>query len=158
VGEPFEGHSELKRSVTYSGDGSRLVHSDSTKIRVQNPRTGQITLEILTYYSLRVSSVAFSSSGAFIASGSWDGTIRVYDAHTSHEVFAPLYSNTLAALRLIYSPDGTRLYSCSPDGTVHIWNIKDRGTPDTMSTTLRFSAALYPVRYSHSRRYVVSGS
>ena len=49
------------------------------------PKTGQETLT-LEGHTNRVWSVAFSADGKRIAFGSWDGTVKVWDAQTRQEV------------------------------------------------------------------------
>ena len=66
-----------------------------------------------------VTSVAFSPDG-LLASGSWDGTVRLWDTSTGAEV-AVLEGHTRLVRSVAFSPDGL-LASGSDDGTVRLWD------------------------------------
>jgi WD40 repeat protein/tRNA A-37 threonylcarbamoyl transferase component Bud32 len=68
-----------------------------------------------------VLSVAFSPDGKRIASGSQDGTLKVWDA-TSGEETLMLQGHTGSVLSVVFSPDGERIASGSQDGTLNIWD------------------------------------
>ena len=72
-----------------------------------------------------VNSVAFSPAGNTLASGSADGTIRLWDvADPAHPrpLGQPLTGST-AAYSVAFSPDGHTLASGSADGTIRLWNL-----------------------------------
>ena len=68
------------------------------------------------------SSLAWDSDSTRLASGSGDGTIKVW-----HLKGAPgtvtLRGHTYEVLSVAWSPDGTRLASASMDGTVKLWDV-----------------------------------
>ena len=65
------------RSVSFSGDGSRIASgSDDRTVRVWDAQSGQ-TLLVLKGHTEEVWSVSFSGDGSHIASGSDDRTVRV---------------------------------------------------------------------------------
>ena len=65
-------------------------------------------------------SVAFSPDGKRIASGSYDSTVRLWDA--DRHVGQPLTGHTDAVASVAFSPDGTRIASGSEDNTVRVWD------------------------------------
>ncbi len=67
-------------------------------------------------------SVAFSHDGTLLASGSANGTIKVWNVNTREEA-ASLDGHTGQVLALDFSPDGTLLASGSRDNTVRLWNV-----------------------------------
>ena len=69
----------------------------------------------------RVSSVAFSPDGQTVVSGSWDGSIKVWDRMTGAEVATYHRHTALHWYRAIaYSPDGNRLVAASSDSTAKL--------------------------------------
>ena len=69
-----------------------------------------------------VNSVAFSPDGSRLASGSWDETIRLWNA-TTGKLMATLRGHTNDVNSVAFSPDGSRLASGSTDGTIRLWDV-----------------------------------
>ncbi|KAG8740029.1 hypothetical protein FRC10_004823 [Ceratobasidium sp. 414] len=69
-----------------------------------------------------INSVAYSPDGAYIVSGSSDGTARIWDAQTGQPVGQPLNGHTDSVRSVVYSPDGAYIASCSRDKTIRIWD------------------------------------
>ena len=70
-----------------------------------------------------VSSVAFSPDGLWLASASWDHTIKLWDAVTGQELLT-LKGHTDSVNSVAFSLDGQRLASASDDQTVRVWNAR----------------------------------
>ena len=75
-------------------------------------------------HSSEVFGVSFSRDGTRIATGSEDGTARVWDAATGEELVRLSGHDGLVAL-VDFSPDGTRLLTGGGDGTARVWDISD---------------------------------
>jgi len=73
----------------------------------------------LTGHQRQISHVAFSPDGRWIASGSWDTSVRVWDGRTGKFV-ATLRGHVGAVYRLTWSADSRLLVSASKDATVKV--------------------------------------
>src|SRR5258706_341485 len=103
-----------------------------------------------------VMSVAYSPDGRHIISGSYDHTIRIWDAKTGAAVGEPLEGHISRVTSVAYSPDGRHIISGSYDHTIRIWDAKTgaaAGKPlegHTHSVT--------SIAYSPDGRDIISGS
>ena len=68
-----------------------------------------------------VRAVAFSPDGKALASGSYDDTVRLWDA-TTGACKQTLEGHSDSVLALAFSPDGKVLASASCDNTVRLWD------------------------------------
>ena len=70
-----------------------------------------------------VHSVVYSPDGRYIASGSSDFTVRVWDAQTGQSVMA-LTGHDDAVESVAFSPDGKSIVSGSQDKTIRVWDAQ----------------------------------
>ena len=68
-----------------------------------------------------VSSVVFSMDGMRVVSGSYDKTVRIWDAVTGNSI-ATLEGHTNPVTSVAFSMDGMRVVSGSWDKTVRMWD------------------------------------
>jgi WD40 repeat protein len=83
-------------------------------------------------HSGTVSSVAFSSDGKTIASGSHDHTVILWDVATRRPRGQPLKGHTNMVMGVAFGPDSKTLASASADHTVILWDVatgRPRGKP-----------------------------
>ncbi|CAE6359703.1 unnamed protein product [Rhizoctonia solani] len=66
---------------------------------------------------------ASSPDGLFAASGSADGTVQMWDSKTGQVILGPIWAHRRAVSRILFSPDGTHIVSCSLDNTMRFWPI-----------------------------------
>ncbi|KAF8596439.1 WD40 repeat-like protein [Ceratobasidium sp. AG-I] len=68
-----------------------------------------------------VSSVSFSSDGTHVVSGSYDKTIRVWDARTGLLITGPFQGHADWVMSVGFSHDGTHIVSGSDDNAIRVW-------------------------------------
>jgi WD domain, G-beta repeat len=108
-GMPIEGVEEPRPVVTET----RQALVDASLARRE--------LMVLRGHEGRINAAAFSPDGARIVSGSWDGTVRVWDAASGAEQLV-LRGHEEPVSAAAFLPDGARIVSGSDDQTVRVWD------------------------------------
>ena len=122
----------------------------------------KIEFKTLTGHTDTVKSVAFSHYGKYIASGSKDRTIRIWDVETGNSIkilqghifsvetvtFNPYFNSYFNS----YSKD---IASGSRYITIKIWNVE---TGKTIQTLTGHKAPVWSVAFSPDGKYIASGS
>ena len=89
-------------------------------------QTAQL-LDSLSGHEGPISSLAFSggvSGTAFLASGSWDKTVRVWD-FVSAKAAIDVLRHGADVLDVAFSPDGATLAASTLDGAIALWDAKE---------------------------------
>jgi WD40 repeat protein len=89
------------------------------------PRIGQPRLSLVEG-SGPVMAVALSPDGKRLASGGWDGTVRLWDPASGNQQ-AVLGKHPKKVVALAFAPDGQALASGSEDRSVRVWNLAREG-------------------------------
>lgn len=76
--------------------------------------------------------VRFSPNGKYIASGSFDPVVRLWEAATGKELHG--FSVDSAVDSLAFSPDGTLLLTASMNGGVRVWDLEKRAKIEDIFT------------------------
>ena len=165
------GHMSRVNAVAYSPDGTRIASgSDDKTLKIWDTATGA---EIMTFTGqprgqnqgsplfpdiptdpLQVNAVAYSPDGTRIASGSFDGTLTVWDAATGAEL-ATRTGYTFQVRAVAYSPDGTRIVTGPDENTLKVW---DAASLAELATLTGHTGGISAVAYSPDGTRIVSGS
>ena len=134
----LKGHTGGVWSVAISADGRRIVSGSNDKtVKLWDTTTCQELLTLkgnrvlgamiekrppaMTGHTDGVSSVAISADGKRIISGSFDDTLKIWDATTGQEVFT-LEGHAGGVWCVAVSADGKQIVSGGGDATVKVWN------------------------------------
>jgi WD40 repeat protein len=79
---------------------------------------------MLQGHSDYINSVAFSPDGKYLASGSKDKTIKLWNVQSQKQVIT-LQDDSLCVYSVAFSPDGKYLASGSLDKTVKLWSMEN---------------------------------
>ena len=102
-------------------------------------------IQVLEGHTSDVESVAFSPDGKTLASGSFDGTIILWNVATRRAIGQPLKGHTGLIYSVAFSPDGKTLASGSNDSTVRLWDVSTRQPiGQLLPTDMVFSVAFSP--------------
>jgi len=113
---------------------------------------GKCQWSVLSHTS-QVASVSFSPDGKFLASGSWDKTIKLWEI-PSGKLLKTFKGDSLNTYSLSFSPDGKLLASCS-DNVVKLWKIPS----GNLAAALKgHSKPVYSVSFSPDGKLLASGS
>ncbi|HEX2907081.1 MAG TPA: hypothetical protein VHO69_09495, partial [Phototrophicaceae bacterium] len=111
-------------SLDFNPDGSQLVMGLSngpvlvwgdTRTEETMTRMSSLKLEGHTDF---VPTVDWSPDGRFIATGSRDETVRIWDAVTGEELYQAKQDLSVQVNSVAWSPDGSQLAYGRPDGTI----------------------------------------
>ena len=118
-------HLYISALATWSHDTSlsRNWTTQFTRIPVFTDHSGNIYLPLMTLPTGEsVRSVALSSNGTRIVSGSNGNSVRVWDGSTGVELME-LKGHTDSVKSVAFSRDGLLIVSGSDDESVRVWNV-----------------------------------
>ncbi|CUA78446.1 Ribosome assembly protein 4 [Rhizoctonia solani] len=150
IGDPIQ-------AACYSADGLHVVTAVGNDIHIVDLLTGQKTLGPLTGHTDIVACLSVSPTGSCIASGSYDATIRVWDANDGKLITDPLIAHRDRVTSVAFSPDGTRIVSTGAFDSIRIWSVQ---TGEQIASTSYTSEPLDCIRtavFSADGLFIISG-
>ena len=105
-------------------------------------------------HSAIIYSVAYSPDGKYLASGSGDKTIKLWEVETGR-LLRTLTGHTGDVYSVSYSPNGVYLASSSSDKTIKIWEVK---TGNCIKILTGHTGYVQSITYSPDGKYLASAS
>ena len=144
-------------SLGISGCGRKRPASSATAPIVQKPPPASAKREVRVLHTLQghrgsVWSVAWSPDGKQLATGSWDNSIKLWEANTG-KLQHTVQGHKNRVHKIAWSPDGQHLASCGWDGAIKIW---DGTWPE--HTLNGHSAIAFCIAWSPDGKRLASGS
>ncbi|MBD1924407.1 AAA-like domain-containing protein [Microcoleus sp. FACHB-831] len=159
----FTGDADRAYSVSFSPDGKTIaaVVDDNIKLWSLDGKELQTftghsldgkELQTFTGHSSWVRSASFSPDGKTIASGSFDGTIKLWslDGRELHTFI----EHSGGVTSVSFSPDGKTLASANLDDTIKLWNVNGR----KLHTFKGHRRAVWSVSFSPDGNTIASAS
>jgi len=111
---------------------------------------------MLVGHENNVNSVVYSPDGLRLASGSEDGSVRIWDMRTGEEVMSPLRSDCGRVLCVSFAPSGIRVASGTSSGVVCVWSLLEGHA--ILSRLIGHTGAVRSVAFSPTRPLLASAS
>ena len=166
----FEGHEKEIYSIDFSHEGSLIVSGSGDKtVRVWDMTTREakvLSIDDDPNVDAGMTSVAISPDARFVAAGSLNTVVHIWDVSTGTLV-ERLRGHSDAVYSVAFTPDGKGLVSGSLDKTLKYWEL-DTAINNACKADERFSKSVLDftghkdyvlsVAVSHDGQWVVSGS
>jgi WD40 repeat protein len=154
----LEGHTNCVSSLTFSPDGNFLACATSWDRTFRLWKLADSSYRVFEGHTDSVMSVAFSPDGSTISSGSFDGSVRIWDV-SDRRCFRNLRDNRMLGVNSIaWSPDGATIAAADHSGPIFLWDItNDENIVRAPVIIDGHEGAVFSISYSPDGRYLASG-
>src|SRR5262249_14135626 len=115
------GHEVLLIPVAYSRDGRLATSVNREDLKLWDAKTGILLRTVDAHRGQPVSALAFSPDGEWLASASYDRTVKLSNSKTG-EILRSFDLHTANVECVALSPNGRRLASAGEDKTGRVWD------------------------------------
>ena len=139
----LKGHGS-EHALAFSPDGTLLATDQQDGPRVFDARTGEEVAHLSQQGFERA--LAFSPDGALVAAGSDDGTTRVFEARTGHEIFRLInkaLNPSARPMAVAFSPDGTLVVSGDNANNVRVVKARSQRELSRLNPQVGVSTASF---------------
>ncbi|MCL4298629.1 MAG: protein kinase [Anaerolineae bacterium] len=142
------------QAVTTTYDQDKAVTVEAENALHQAVLASRVLLT-LTGHTDDLRGIDFSPDGTRLATASWDGTAKVWDAASGQELLT-LSGHADRVNRVVFSPDGTRLATNSFDDTIKIW---DAASDQELYTLLSgHEGGVFGLAFSPDGKHLATGN
>ncbi len=103
-------------------------------------------------HTAAIQALAFSTDEQVLATGSWDGTVKLWNLESGALLWMGRHTSSIQ--RLAFAPDGKYLASGGDDATIRLWEVST-GTP--LQTLSGQSSPVYALAWSPDGSRLASG-
>ncbi|CAH8312831.1 unnamed protein product [Eruca vesicaria subsp. sativa] len=139
-----------ERLVSGSDDFTIILWEPSISLQ---PKQKMVTTARLTGHQQLVNHVYFSPNGQWIASASFDKSVKLWDGVTGKFITA-FRGHVNSVYQISWSADSRMLLSCSKDSTLKVWDIRTKSLKHDLPG---HAAEVYAVDWSPDGEKVASG-
>lgn len=151
-------YNKIKQTFNYKSIDRIVTGSDDFTMILWNPSESTAPVSRLTGHNQLVNHVMFSPNTLFIASGSFDKNIKLWNGLTGAFI-CNFFGHIAAIYQISWSADSKFLLSASKDSTVKIWNIKsEKKTKSARHTLPGHADEVFCVDWSPDGLSAASGS
>ena len=144
----------MKDATIISG-GEKVVWCDGDCIHVTDVQSDLPANTYSNRHENVVSAICMSPNGTRVISGSWNGTMMVWDTATGLQVWTTIEGHQRPVNDVAVTPDGQRFVSVSGDGTVRVWDLE---THEQLAVLVGHSSPLNCVEISLDGKTAITGS
>ncbi len=117
----LEGQTDFNSTFSISSEGI-IAGGVKNKIKLWKVSNGKL-IHTIEGHGDEIKSLAFSPDGKLLASGSQDGTVRVWEIESGRSIYT--LSQASPVLSIAFSPSGFLLAAGSKDGKILLWDLNN---------------------------------